>query len=491
MTIHAQSIHLDTTPGGTLQHRIKRRVVDGILSGEFQRGERMPSSRALARHLGVSRITVTFAYTDLVADDYLVARGRSGYFISQTAPVAPSFDLKPPTDANRVDWTRHLARRVQDHAGIDRPRHWQNYKYPFVYGQADPTLFDHRNWRQCALQALGQRDFDSLTMDHYERDDPQLIEYIRRNILPRRGISAAPENILITMGAQNAIWLCAQLLLTQRRRAAIETPGYPGLRQILDQTRCKTVRIDVDDQGLPPDRLPEDIDVLFTTVSHQCPTNATMPMSRRKELLRLAQEREFIIVEDDYEFELAFQTAPSPALKSMDDAGNVIYVGSFSKSLFPGLRLGFLVAPTVFAQEARKLRTTVLRHPPGHIQRTAAYFLSLGHYDAQINRMQKAYQRRRKAMIAAIEEHELTPAGPAETGGSCFWMRAPEGIDTRDLAQRLYARSVVIEPGEAFYDPATAPRHFYRLAYSSIDADRIAPGISILADEIARSVFRK
>ncbi len=485
MAIHVDSFHLDDVRDSTLQHQIKRRVVEGILSGQFRPGERMPSSRVLARHLGISRITVTIAYTDLVADDYLVARGRSGYFVSNSAPAAPQFDPRPSETANNVDWSRHLARRGPEPMGIDRPSDWQTYAYPFVYGQTDRTLFDHQSWRLCALQALGQKDFDALTSDHYERDDPKLVEYIRRQILPRRGISAGPDNILITMGAQNALWMCAQLLMTQRRVAAIENPGYPGLRQVLDQTRCRTISVDVDDQGIPPAALPDDVDVVFATVSHQCPTNATMPLARRQELLRLAAERDFLIVEDDYEFELAFRHAPSPALKSLDKTGHVIHVGSFSKSLFPGLRLGFLVAPTAFVQEARKLRTTVLRHPPGHIQRTAAYFMSLGHYDAQINRMRKAYERRRETMLTAIRDNGLTLAGPSDAGGSCFWLKAPAGMDTAELANRLYARGVVIEPGHAFFDQDAPPNGFYRLAYSSISSAKITEGIRILAEELA------
>ncbi|MEM1063899.1 MAG: PLP-dependent aminotransferase family protein [Pseudomonadota bacterium] len=486
MAIHADSFYLDDTGDGTLQHRIKRMVVEGILSGRFRPGERMPSSRALARHLGVSRITVTIAYTDLVADDFLAARGRSGYFISDAIPAAPWFDLPPTPPDSRVDWSRHLAHRVTAPQAITRPPDWQSYRYPFIYGQTDSKLFDHQNWRLCALQALGQKEFTSLTADHYERDDPKLVEYILRQILTRRGISAGPENILITMGAQNALWICAQLLLTQRRTAAVENPGYPGLRQILEQTRCRTISIDVDEQGLPPEQLPEGVDVLFTTVSHQCPTNVTMPLARRKALMRLAAERGFVIVEDDYEFEIGFRQAPSPSLKSLDEAGQVIHVGSFSKSLFPGLRLGFLVAPAAFVDEARNLRATVLRHPPGLIQRTAAYFLSLGHYEAQVNRMRKAYQRRRAVMAEAIAAQGLVQAGPPDDGGSCFWMRAPDGVNTVDLARRLHGRGVVMEPGVAFFDPERADDGHYRLAYSSIPSARIAEGIAIIADEISR-----
>ncbi len=276
------------------------------------------------------------------------------------------------------------------------------------------------------MQALGQRDFEALTTDYFERDDPKLVEFIARHILPRRGIDARPEEILLTLGAQNALWLSAQILLTQRRTAAMENPCYPGLRDILSQTRCNLISVDVDDDGLPPDALPPGVDVVFTTPSHHCPTNATMPIERRRRLLDLADKHDFLLVEDDYEFEMSFLSPPSPALKSLDKDGRVIYIGSFSKSLFPGLRLGYLVGSEPFIREARALRATVLRHPPGHIQRTAAYFLSLGHYDAQINRIVQAYKARRAVMDQAIREHGLTVAGRDSFGGSSFWMRAPD-----------------------------------------------------------------
>ncbi len=266
----------------------------------------------------------------------------------------------------------------------------------------------------------------------------------------------------------------------------MENPAYPGLREILGETRCRTVAIDVDNQGLPPENLPYDTDVVFATVSHHCPTNVTMPIERRKRLLEMAAERGFVIVEDEYEFELSFAGAPSPSLKSMDRAGSVVHIGSFSKSLFPGLRLGYVVASEEFIREARALRGLVLRHPPGHIQRTVAYFLSLGHYDAQINRMRQAYSRRRAVMTDAIAQYGLRIAEDAGQGGSSFWMIAPEKVDTEVLAARLDTQGVIIEAGRGFFDENRGATHYYRLAYSSIDEGQIPDGIRLISEEIAR-----
>ncbi|WP_170416310.1 PLP-dependent aminotransferase family protein [Ruegeria atlantica] len=483
MGISVDTFFLELNGQGTLQAQIQQMIAEGILSGRFHVGEKLPSSRKLAAHLGVSRITVTLAYTELLANDYLSAKGRSGYFVSQNAPVPPKYSPVQKRDEN-VDWGTALARRFSDGDVLPKPSNWREYKYPFIYGQADRKLFDHANWRLCAVRALGHKDFASLTGDYMDQDDPLLIEFIARHTLPRRGIAARPEEILITMGAQNALWLASRILLNRNRTAVIEDPCYYALRDLLNHSDCKVSPLAVDSDGLTPDALPDETDVIFTTPSHQSPTTATMPVDRRHELLKKARELDAMVVEDDYEFEMAFLGSPSPALKSMDRDGRVIYVGSFSKSLFPGLRLGYIVGSEPFIREARALRSLVLRHPPGHIQRTAAYFLSLGHYDAQIRRMSKTLARRREALDAAVEQYGLTVAGRGIMGGSSLWMSAPERVDTTKLAHKLQSQGVHIEPGAPFFNGSHRPRNFYRLGYSSIGRDRIAPGVKLIADAI-------
>lgn len=485
MPIPADAFFLPPAATGTLQGRIRSMVVQGVLSGRLRPGDKMPSSRGLAEHLSVSRITVTLAYADLVSSDYLTARGRSGYYVSDTAPRAPDFPATPTRDEG-VDFKALTGARFSRLARVLKPEDWERFPFPFIYGQADPTLFDHQNWRACALRALGRRDFTALTSDYYERDDPVLIEHILRSILPRRGIAARADEVLLTLGAQNALWIAAQVLLGPGKRAVVENPGYPGLRAILEPSGTEVLPVDVDEGGLPPDHLPEGADVVFTTASHQCPTNATMPMARRVALLDAASQRNFVVVEDDYEFEMSFLKPVAPALKSLDRDGRVIYAGSFSKSIFPGLRLGYLVASPSFIAEARALRALVLRHPPGHIQRTVAYFLADGHYDALITRMRVAFKRRRQVMEDALAEQGLTVAGQGGFGGSSIWMRAADGIDTETLAARLRPEGVLIEPGRVFFQPDRASRQHYRLAYSSIAPSRIPEGIARLAAGLAR-----
>lgn len=484
MAISVDTFFLDPDAQGTLQSQIREIVAEGILAGRFRSGEKLPSSRALARHLHVSRITVTLAYTELLADDYIAARGRSGYYVSDNAPEPPSFPTEKAEDGT-VDWNRVLGHQPPPY-WLHKPSDWAHYKYPFIYGQADQTLFDAANWRLCALRALGRKDFATLTADQYDSDDPRLVDFIARQALPRRGILANSDEILLTMGAQNALWLTVQILLNQRRCAVVEDPSYPSLRDILQGSRCKVTHVSVDQDGLPPQNIPPETDVVFTTPAHQCPTTATMSHARRIQLLEKAEAEDFLVVEDDYEFEMAFLRPASPSLKSLDRKGRVIYVGSFSKSLFPGLRLGYLVGPAAFIRRARALRASVLRHPPGLLQRTTAYFLSLGHYDALIRRMQIAYHERRKVMDDALSENGLNIEGQGSYGGSSVWLRTG-GMDANELAYRLRDKSVLIEAGTPFFAGDAPPKDYFRLAYSSIATNRIRDGIGLIAEELKRS----
>lgn len=251
MALPVETFFLHPDAEGTLQTQIRQMVSEGILEGRFRPGEKLPSSRKLAEHLGVSRITVTLAFTELLADDYIVARGRSGYYVSENAPEPPQFPAKAAENST-VDWSRAIGQRFTTSGITAKPTDWASYRYPFIYGQADPKLFDAANWRLCALEALGRKDFDALTADYYDTDDPKLLDFIARQTLPRRGILAKPDEILLTLGAQNALWLTAQVLLTQRRTAAIEDPCYPALRGILEQSRCHLHKIPVDADGCRP-----------------------------------------------------------------------------------------------------------------------------------------------------------------------------------------------------------------------------------------------
>jgi GntR family transcriptional regulator/MocR family aminotransferase len=226
--------------------------------------------------------------------------------------------------------------------------------------------------------------------------------------------------------------------------------------------------------------------IAFVTPSHQFPTTVTMPLERRGELLKLASARDILIIEDDYEFETNYVNEPCPALKSLDDEGRVVYVGSLSKTLFPGLRLGFMVGPAKLIAEARALRRLMVRHAPNNNQRTAALFLSLGHHDTLIRRLHRAYRSRWEVMGDALQQHLPDASRIPSFGGTSFWVNGPARLDSEVLGREAAAQGILIEPGRINFGSKSPPRNFFRLAFSSIDEKKIEPGIRQLADLIRR-----
>ncbi len=473
--------HLDKSLPTGLQLQLKEQLASAILSRAIQPGERLPSSRKLSQYLQVSRNTVTLVYHGMVDSGYLEAHPRSGFVVSSEAPVAVAMEQSESdvgSAEEKIDLTERIVNSDLELHRMDKPLNWREFKFPFVYGQADFSLFSHSDWRDCARQALGARDFGSLAGDYGHSDDPLLVNYIARHSLPQRGIIMDPENVLVTLGAQNALYLVADLLIDQSTRVVLERPCYPDLYDIVHKYTNRIEHLDVDEGGLVLD---EEVlarcDLLFVTPSHQCPTTATMPTERRKALLQLAQKHDFLVVEDDYEFEMNFLAAASPALKSLDYQGRVLYVGSFSKSLFPGLRLGYLAASRKFIRRARQLRHLILRHPPGHAQRTAAYFMALGYYDAQILRLKRVLSRRRKLMQKSLDECGLSNSSAARFGGTSFWIKGPDWLDAIKLGQLLEEQSVLIEPGAPFYAGGSDKSQYFRIAYSSIVKKQIPEGV--------------
>ena len=291
--------------------------------------------------------------------------------------------------------------------------------------------------------------------------------------------------MLITLGAQNALYLIAALMVGPGTRAAIEDPGYPDLRNILALRNAETATLPVDREGLVVDEALAASDLVFTTPSHHYPTTVTMSLFRREALLEMASTSDFVVVEDDYEFETNYHGPPQPALKSLDTEGRVIYVGSLSKSLMPGLRLGFIVADQALIEPLRTLRRLMLRHPPGNNQRATALFMANGHYDMLVRRIHRVYRARFSAMREAIDAELPGWANWPGFGGSSFWLTGPRELDSTALAERAFQRGVLVEPGQAFFQDPLAGRSHLRLGFSSIPEDRIAPGISTLAQVFA------
>ncbi len=472
-----------------LQTQVRRHLIDAIQDGRLAPDSALPSCRRLSQSLGVSRNTVVLAYQALADEGFLVSRERVGYFVNVERldePAAAQRALaQRPANWTAMDWRRRLRLQPSRQVQLTKPKDWQAYPYPFVYGQVDRTLFPVAAWRLCSRQALGVEAIRSWSEDSFDEDDSLLIEEVRTRVLPRRGVRAAPNEILMTLGAQNALYLVAQLLAGPKTTVGIENPGYVDARNIFALGGARIKPIPVDGGGLVVDAEAEACDCLYVTPSHQSPTTVTMPMERRVALLEAASRRGFFVIEDDYEAEANFVSSPTSALKAMDRDQSVIYVGSFSKSLAPGLRLGYLVAPAELVAEARLLRRLVLRHPPADTQRTVALFIAGGYYDALVHRLQRVYRERWQAMGEALADYLPDAATPSSFGGTSYWLRGPEGLDADALARDALARGLVIEPGAIHFYEKTAPKNLFRLGFSSIETEKIRPGIKLLAEMIA------
>jgi GntR family transcriptional regulator / MocR family aminotransferase len=463
----------------TLQGRVREMMVQSILQGLVPVGAKVPPSRVLARALGLSRNTVALALHVLVDKGFLIARARSGLFVNGDILLGQA---NRPTAAKAtgtdLQWQRRLVSRVGQQRNIMKPANWQDYRYPFVYGQFDPSLMPLKDWRASSHQALLVPAVKKWSQDFIDRDPDALLDQIQHRLLPARGIMARRDEILLTAGAQMACYLLANVLVDRQTVVGVEDPGYPDARNNFKLRSDRVRALPIDGDGLMASHSMGQCAYVYVTPSHQCPTTVTMSMHRRQAVLAMARSKNIVLFEDDHESELNFSGKPLPALKSLDTDGRVVYLGSLSKTLAHGLRLGFVVAPAELIAELRALRRLILRHPPSNNAHVASLFIAQGHHDAFIRKLNVTYRDRRQVLVDAFAEwlpqFHITPS----LGGSSAWVKGPDGLDCRALAARCAARSVLIEPGDIFFSkPSLTTLSHFRLGYSAIPSGAIRLGV--------------
>ncbi|MGE0714664.1 MAG: PLP-dependent aminotransferase family protein [Alphaproteobacteria bacterium] len=478
---------IDRTARGSLQARLRQKITEAIAGGVLGEGEPLPSTRTLAEQLGISRNTVTLTYQELVDDGYLTTSERRGFFVAHDV-MPPSAATAEPRRGGSLDWKARLGLLPSIHRNTVVPSNWREKRYTFNYGQHDRTIFPIASWRKCSREALARNEVHDWTVDYVDADDPLLIDQFRRRVLPRRGFAAAEDQILVTVGAQHALFLIAQILVRPGMVVAMENPTYVDARNIFRLFGAEVRPIPVDHGGLVVDERLAGVDLVYVTPSHQSPTTVTMSAERRQALLAAARAHDFVVIEDDYDTETRFGVRPNPALKSHDTEGRVVYFTSLSKLLSPGLRVGFVVGHRDLVREIRVLRRLSLRHPPANNQRTIALFLRGGHYETLLRRFHREYETRWRTLGAAIARHLPSCTVAPSEGGSSYWVEGPEGLDADELARVAFDRDVVIEPGTIYFTGPNPPRRFFRLGFSSIAPADIEPGIAALA-RIMRETF--
>jgi len=494
-----QLLSLQPASALTLQAQLRARLIAAIGAGSLPARRPLPSSRALATQLGVARNTVVNVYQRLADDGYLIARRRQGYYPNpaaiarrpRNASEDAAADAENAAAGAGVDWAARVKLRPSLQRHISKAPDWEQYEFPFIYGQLDRSLFPAAEWRASCQHVLSGSDSLDWAQDRFTRDDPWLLEQIRDKVLPLRGIWATTEEILVTIGAQHALYLLADLLIDGQTAVGIENPGYPDARHIFSRRTSRLRPLPLDEHGLRVGEALSGCHFIYATPSHQSPTTVTMPVERRGELLRQAEADDFLIIEDDYETEVSFSGLPNPALKSLDRSGRVIYVGSLSKSLAPGLRLGYIVAPAVLIAELRVLRRLMIRHPTAFIERSFAQFLALGYYDAFNRRLVAAYRERAAALGEALARFFPAARHPPVMGGSSFWIEGPAWLDARRLADEALLERVLIEPGDVHFAEETPPLNYFRLGLSSIAPAAIREGLRRLGVLVERQRPRR
>jgi GntR family transcriptional regulator / MocR family aminotransferase len=424
-------LFLDPNDGRPRTIQIYEQLRNAIIEGQLSPGERLAPTRMAAADLAVSRSTVTEAYGRLSAEGYIEGHAGGGSVVSPV-PLAPIRPRRAPAALTATP----RAARVKPYGNPGARAH-----FDLRPGHLDPSLFPITEWRRCMLHALDRPP------SHY--GDPAGIPDLRAGLVGwlsrSRGVTASADEVVVTSGAGHAIDLIARVLLDSGAVVAVEEPGYPPVVELLHAQGLHVVGVPVDDQGILVDAIPTKAQLVYVTPSHQYPLGMVMTRRRRLELLDWAGSAGAAIIEDDYDSEFRHTARPLEPLQRLDRDGRVIYVGTFSKTLSPALRLGFLVAPKNLISPICALRQVIDWCPPVATQVALATFISNGHLDRHLRRSRAVYRERHRLVWEALGK--LLPAGcrllPAEAGLHLTIVR-PELPPDRHMWSLLESRGLLI-----------------------------------------------
>lgn len=438
--------------------QLYRQLRDAILHGRLATGDRLPATRYLAERLEVSRKTVSEAYERLASEGFLEGRVGSGTFVAR----GPAGEAPP----QRADGPlRPAARwaRIEPQSGLMDQR--APLRYSFAGGTTDKRRFPFDTWRTCVLQALRLQQRSPAFYKETE-GDPELRLAISRYLAINRAVQCDWNALMVTQGAQQGLDLLARVMLDPGDLAVVEEPGYPPARASLLATGAEVRGVPVDAEGLRVDLLPDNAKLVYVTPSHQFPLGMPMSLERRLQLLDWAQRHRALIIEDDYDSEYRFDGRSLESLRSLDRNGQVAYLGTFSKTLFPELRLGYLLPPASLREAVLAARKLVDRHSETLQQRALALFIQRGDFARHTRRLQREYAQRRGRLLERLHG-DLSP-------GSKRCRRWPGSTSRRAVANRwMCCASPVICASKAWRSapcrPSTRkPRH--RPASSSASA---------------------
>lgn len=460
-------IQLTIQGGHDLAGQIYRQLREAILTGRLAAGERLPSTRDLAKQLGVSRKTTLDVFERLGSEGFLLSRPGDGTFIADGLKHLP-LQLPPQAAAHATpspQWN-HLP------AGLALPRPDARLPFDFMGGVIDKRPFPFGDWRRYINRALRLQAQESGTY----RDpagEPELRLAISRYLGFNRAVTSAWQEIIVTQGAQQALDLIACVVLEPGDVVAVEDPGYPPARICFMAHGGKVVPVPVDEEGIIVEKLPKSARLIYVTPSHQFPLGMPMSLERRIALLEWAQRHGAIIIEDDYDGEYRFEGRPMEPLKSLDRAGLVAYIGTFSKTIFPDLRMGYVVPPATLLAALLKARQIRDWHSCPLTQFALASFMQEGDFAKHLRRMHKHYTERRQALLSHLTGElgqYLDPIVP--TAGIHLSARFKQGLQEDRVITAARNLSIGLYGLSAFYTEKPAQQGLL-FGYGGIDADSI------------------
>ena len=462
-----------------LRVRVQRALRQLILDGVLAPGLRLPATRALAQSLGVSRDTVEMAYAQLRLDGYLRRQAGSGSFVSPTIGASllgkPATAL-PPWSAQPAALSARGAHILASGGVADQ----QSVK-AFATGLPETRAFPLDVWERLRRQAAGEHH----VLLH---GDPQGAEPLRQAIADyvnlERGARATAGQVLVLSSTRQALYLCAQVLADAHGPILMEDPGYFGARKAFEMAQLQVIPVPVDADGLSIAHLRADrsgANTVYVTPSHQYPTGATLALGRRLALTAWAAERQGWIIEDDYDSQFHYAGLPTACVQGLDKQQRTIYLGTFAKSLYPGLRLGYMVLPPALVKPMTYARSILDGHTPQLDQLTLARFIADGHFAAHVRAMRKVYAVRRDAMAQAVRRHlphvvtaQLPPGGLQMP---CLLHEGREELDTI----RLAAQAGIVLPGLSRLYARPPERGGWLLGFAALTPHEIDSGIVRLA----------
>ena len=478
---------------GPLYRQAYRGLRAAILDGRVAPGERLPSSRVLAREAKLARNTVLQAYEQLVAEGYAESRRGAGTFVIGALPepgtrskrpartrAAPAA-APPALSAYGERAVRHFAR------GITWARRRPAPRYDFRYGDPAYDDFPHATW--CRLLARRARRASERHLSYSDPGGaPELREALASYLSRARGVACEPEDVLVVYGTQQAIDLTARVLIDPGARAIVEEPGYPGIRNALAIAGAEVIPLAVDADGLCTDALAEQSARLAcVTPSHQFPTGGVLPLARRLALLAWAERADAFVLEDDYDGEFRYDGRPLESLQALDRSGRVLYAGTTSKVMFPALRIAYLVMPPSL-REALLAAKAFADTGTAHLeQRVLADFIAQGFFERHLRRARVRNAARRAALLAALAAH--MPAGTRAVppaGGSMVWVTLPGGVDPEAVRASAREAGIAYTPGDLFSVDGAAANSLC-LAFSRHAPEDFETGIAQLGAIVTRA----